>query len=205
MVFVNEIKELKKLGSRLKAHGVRCEILHGERSQREREDSMRSFKAGAAPVLLTTDLASRGIDIPKLPAVVNFDPPQSAAQYVHRAGRTGRQGASGLVMTMLRRDNASRHFAAQIRGLLVRSGVPLPPAMLSLLPAEGEKRPRPRERAAEAGANKKVAKRAAQATAGGLLVAAGHTVVASEGGSGGGAGLADLLSFAQVAAGSGRG
>ena len=136
MVFVNEIKHLKKVAAQLKASGVRCEALHGERSQREREDTMALFKAGAAPVLFTTDLAGRGIDIAKLPAVINFDPPASASQYVHRAGRTGRQGASGLVVTLLRRDRQSRHFASQVRGLLVRSAGnarSLPPAISSLL------------------------------------------------------------------------
>ena len=134
MCFVNEIKSLKRLGARLRACGVRCEALHGEKSQRERDDALRLFKAGAAPVLLTTDLGSRGLDVARLPAVVNFDPPTSAAQYVHRAGRTGRQGAAGLVVSLLKRDAASRHFATQVRGILKRGQVPTPPALAELLP-----------------------------------------------------------------------
>ena len=143
MVFVNEIRQLKKLAASLKKAGVRCESLHGEKSQRERDESMRLFRAGAAPVLVTSDLASRGIDIPKLPAVVNFDPPPSATQYVHRAGRTGRQGAAGLVVSLVRRDDASRHLAVQLRGMLERTGNALPPELLSLLPPDSRGRPAP--------------------------------------------------------------
>ena len=145
MCFVNEIKVLKRLAQRLRACGVRCEALHGEKSQRERDEALKLFKAGAAPVLLTSDLGSRGLDVARLPAVVNYDPPTSAAQYVHRAGRTGRQGAAGLVVSLLRRDAPSRHLAAQVRGMLKRSGLPLPPALASLLPT-----PKPGSEAAEA-------------------------------------------------------
>ena len=66
MVFVNEIKHIRKLGGRLKSCGVKCETLHGQKSQRERDDALRLFKAGAAPVLLTSDLGSRGLDVARL-------------------------------------------------------------------------------------------------------------------------------------------
>ena len=136
MCFVNEIRQLKKLHARLKGCGVRVAALHGEKSQRERDDALRLFKAGATPVLLTSDLGSRGLDVPRLPAVVNYDPPGSASQYVHRAGRTGRQGVKGLVVSLLRRDGPSRQLAAQVQRMYRKARAPLPPAIASLLPPE---------------------------------------------------------------------
>ena len=133
LVFVNEIKHLKKLASRLRTEGVRCQVLHGEKSQAERNEALRLFRAGAAPVLLASDLASRGLDIRALPAVINFDPPANATSYVHRAGRTGRQGAAGLVVSLLRQDVPSRHLARQLRGMLERAGGLFPAALQSLL------------------------------------------------------------------------
>lgn len=122
---------------------MRCESLHGERSQRERDESLRKFKAGAAPVLLTSDLASRGLDIKRLPAIVNFDPPPTAASYVHRAGRTGRKGAAGLVVTLLRQDTTSRHLANQVSGLFRRAGMALPDALAMVLPRQLNEAARP--------------------------------------------------------------
>ena len=133
MVFVNEIAMLRKLAVRLRKRAVKCEVLHGELSQREREEALQKFKAGARPVLLTSDLAARGLDIARLPAIVNYDVPPSTASYLHRAGRTGRKGAPGLVVTYVRRDVPSRHFATQSRALFKRAGLPIPEALRSLL------------------------------------------------------------------------
>lgn len=133
MVFVNEIAMLRKLAIRLRKRAVKCEVLHGELSQREREEALQQFKAGARPVLLTSDLAARGLDIARLPAIVNYDVPPSTASYLHRAGRTGRKGAPGLVVTFVRRDVPSRHFATQSRALFKRAGLPIPEALRSLL------------------------------------------------------------------------
>lgn len=150
MVFINEIASIRKLATRLRKRGVRCESLHGERTQREREESMARFKAGAAPILLTSDLASRGLDIARLPAIVNFDVPSTAATYLHRAGRTGRSGARGLVVTFMRRDTPSRHFATQARALFRRAAVPLPEALRTLL-RKPKERLQPEEPAAADG------------------------------------------------------
>ena len=144
MVFVNEIKQIKKLLSRLKGSGLKCEGLHGEKSQREREEALRLFKAGAAPVLLTSDLGARGLDIAKLPCVVNFDPPPNAAQYVHRCGRTGRQGNKGLCVTLLRRDKPSRHLARQLSKGALAADEALRELLPAAAPAPAKKKKRPR-------------------------------------------------------------
>jgi len=71
-----------------------CSI-HGDKTQREREDSLRSFKTGRCPVLVATDVAARGLDIPNVMQVVNYDLPANIDDYVHRIGRTGRAGNTG--------------------------------------------------------------------------------------------------------------
>ena len=212
MVFVNEIKHIKKLGARLKACGVKCEALHGQKSQRERDDALRLFKAGASPVLLTSDLGSRGLDVARLPAIVNYDPPTSAAQYVHRAGRTGRQGAAGLAVTLLKHDAPSKHLAMQVRGMLQRARTALPSALLALLPALAEAPIEParlvsasgkrRHEGNSEGKQKKKKKKMMMMMYESPDVEGGGG--ASQDGNDGGTalgGLSDLMSFAQAAAG----
>ena len=75
--------------------------MHGELSQGARTQALADFKAGRLQVLIATDVAARGIDIIDLPAVVNFDLPRSTDDYVHRIGRTGRAGASGVAVSFV--------------------------------------------------------------------------------------------------------
>lgn len=100
LVFFSSIKTLHYTASRLKHAGVSAASLGGRQSQVERAKVMRDFRQRKVKLLLTTDVAARGIDIPKLPAVVNFELPSSANEYVHRTGRTGRQGEPGLVVNL---------------------------------------------------------------------------------------------------------
>ena len=82
-----------------KTYGVKAESIHGDRSQSQRENALAAFKRGDAPVMVATDVAARGIDVPGVAHVVNFDMPSSADDfdsYVHRIGRTGRAGREGL-------------------------------------------------------------------------------------------------------------
>lgn len=100
LVFFSSIKTLHYTASRLKHAGVSSATLGGRQRQTEREKVMRQFRKRQVKLLLTTDVAARGIDIPKLPAVVNYELPQSVEEYVHRTGRTGRQGEPGLVVNL---------------------------------------------------------------------------------------------------------
>jgi superfamily II DNA/RNA helicase len=79
--------------------------LHGDKSQDERLKSLEAFKRGEVQLLVATDVAARGLDIVDLPAVFNFDVPFNAEDYVHRIGRTGRAGQSGLAITLVTRDD----------------------------------------------------------------------------------------------------
>ncbi len=100
LVFFTSIKTLHYIASRLRHDGISSATLGGRQRQTERETVMRQFRKHQVKLLLTTDVAARGLDIPKLPAVVNFELPNTADGYVHRTGRTGRQGEPGLVVNL---------------------------------------------------------------------------------------------------------
>jgi ATP-dependent RNA helicase RhlE len=79
--------------------------LHGDKSQDERLKALAAFKAGEMDILVATDVAARGLDVADLPAVINVDVPFNAEDYVHRIGRTGRAGASGVAITLVTADD----------------------------------------------------------------------------------------------------
>jgi ATP-dependent RNA helicase RhlE len=85
----------------LRVAGIAAEPFHGQLSQGKREQVLADFKLQRVKVVLATDLASRGLDIEKLPTVVNFDLPRSAVDYTHRIGRTGRAGEPGLAISFV--------------------------------------------------------------------------------------------------------
>jgi ATP-dependent RNA helicase RhlE len=101
LVFVATRYATGHLARKLCDDGIPAAALHGEMSQGQRTDTLESFKAGRTDVLVTTDLAARGIDIAALEVVVNYDLPRSATHYVHRIGRTGRAGESGLAVSFV--------------------------------------------------------------------------------------------------------
>jgi ATP-dependent RNA helicase RhlB len=95
MVFVNTRREADRLQRYLEANGVNAQAISGDVPQRKRLRMLREFQSGDLPVLIGTDVASRGLHIPDVSHVINYDLPQDAEDYVHRIGRTARAGASG--------------------------------------------------------------------------------------------------------------
>ena len=79
-------------------------LLFSDRFQREREEALRDFRNGRAPVLIATSVAARGLDIPEVKHVINYDLPQQIDEYVHRIGRTGRIGNKGLATAFFQKD-----------------------------------------------------------------------------------------------------
>jgi len=101
LVFVATKYATEHVAEKLRKAGIAAAALHGELSQGARTQTLADFKASTIRVLLATDVAARGIDIPGLPAVVNFDLPRSAVDYTHRIGRTGRAGESGTAINFI--------------------------------------------------------------------------------------------------------
>lgn len=109
-IFSNSKLGCSRLTRALERDGLRAAALHGDKSQDERLKALEAFKAGEVDLLVCTDVAARGLDIKDVPAVFNYDVPFNAEDYVHRIGRTGRAGASGLAVTLVT-DHDSRHVA----------------------------------------------------------------------------------------------
>ncbi len=110
LVFVATKYATEHVAEKLRKAGIGATAFHGELSQGARTQALAAFKASKVQVLLTTDLASRGIDIAQMPVVVNFDLPRSATDYTHRIGRTGRAGESGLAVNFVSAGTHA-HFA----------------------------------------------------------------------------------------------
>jgi ATP-dependent RNA helicase RhlE len=121
LVFVATQHAAGRVAEKLYDKGIYASPFHGDMSQGARKQVLDEFKAGRWDVLVTTDLASRGIDIPQLPVVVNYDLPRSAVQYVHRIGRTGRAGEAGEAFSFVSADTDA-HF----RLIEKRQGLSLP-------------------------------------------------------------------------------
>jgi superfamily II DNA/RNA helicase len=100
IVFCNSKIGASRLARSLERDGVIATAIHGDRTQNERMQALDAFKRGEIEALVATDVAARGLDIAELPAVINFDLPFSAEDYVHRIGRTGRAGASGDALSL---------------------------------------------------------------------------------------------------------
>src|SRR5438034_7137342 len=148
LVFVNSKLGCARLARSFERDGLRTNALHGGKSQDERLKALDAFKRGEVDVLVATDVAARGLDIVDLPAVFNFDVPFNAEDYVHRIGRTGRAGASGLAITLVTRDD--NRLIGDIEKL-IKKKIELEPLELDDDRPRRDSRPRfddePRERA----------------------------------------------------------
>ncbi len=100
LVFTRTKRGADRVAKDLQKAGVRVAAIHGDKSQMARQRALQDFKTGKMRVLVATDIAARGIDISELPYVVNYDIPESPETYVHRIGRTGRAGNSGVALTL---------------------------------------------------------------------------------------------------------
>lgn len=109
LVFVATKYATEHVARKLRGVGIGAAALHGELSQGARTNALAEFKAKRLRVLVATDVAARGIDITQLAAVVNYDLPRSAADYIHRIGRTGRAGASGVAVSFVSQSTEA-HF-----------------------------------------------------------------------------------------------
>jgi superfamily II DNA/RNA helicase len=116
LVLVRTKRGADRLVKRLAANGVRAVAMHGNKSQRQREQALARFESGAVDTLVATDVAARGIDIDGISHVINFDPPANSETYVHRIGRTGRVGRTGIGITLLSSDQ--HHDVTKLAGQL---------------------------------------------------------------------------------------
>ncbi|KAL9258993.1 DEAD-box ATP-dependent RNA helicase 37-like protein [Drosera capensis] len=124
LVFVETKKGADQLEYYLTMNGFPATSIHGDRTQQEREMALRSFKSGNTPILVATDVAARGLDIPHVAHVINFDLPNDIDDYVHRIGRTGRAGKTGLATAFFNEGNMS--MARSLAELMQESNQEVP-------------------------------------------------------------------------------
>jgi ATP-dependent RNA helicase RhlE len=116
LVFCKTKHGSDRVGRHLENAGLRTAVIHGDKTQGARKRALGDFKAGRVSVLVATDVAARGLDIERLPLVVNFDLPLVAQDYIHRVGRTGRAGLPGEAISLA--TNAERGLLKDIQRLL---------------------------------------------------------------------------------------
>ncbi len=150
IVFTRTKHGADKVARSLSKTGIRAEAIHGNKSQNARQRSLSNFKSSRPPVLVATDVAARGLDIDEVSHVVNFDLPDVAETYVHRIGRTGRAGASGVAVSFC--DHDERECLRDIEKLLGKKTPVLddhpqyPEATLLLQSANGQSGRKPKGR-----------------------------------------------------------
>jgi ATP-dependent RNA helicase DDX43 len=105
IIFCGKKVRADDLASEFCLKGIRCQSIHGNREQSDREQALEDIKSGEVKILVATDVASRGIDIEDITHVVNFDFPRNIEEYVHRVGRTGRAGRTGISLSYFTRDD----------------------------------------------------------------------------------------------------
>merc|ERR1719435_121153 len=125
LVFVQTKKNADFLATFLSGEGIPTTSIHGDRMQREREEALYDFRAGTHPILVATAVAARGLDIPGVMHVVNYDMPTEVDEYVHRIGRTGRVGNLGKATSFFDEEHDA-DVAGPLVEMLAKNEVALP-------------------------------------------------------------------------------
>lgn len=135
LVFINKVFDAERILAQLRYEGFMAGTLLGHNNKQSRQKAIADFKAGRIKLLLSTDLAARGLDIPDVDYVFNLDLPESAEVYLHRAGRTARAGAKGTVITLA--DNKEAYKLEQLEKKL---GIDFKPLKGGAKPAPAKKK-----------------------------------------------------------------
>jgi ATP-dependent RNA helicase RhlE len=138
LVFTRTKHGANRLAQQLERDGIGAAAIHGNRSQGQRVRALADFKAGRMPILVATEIAARGLDIDQLPHVVNFELPMVPADYVHRIGRTGRAGSTGLAVSLVCVDE--HKLLREIEAIL---GKPIPQEVVAGFEPDRSIRPEP--------------------------------------------------------------
>ena len=149
IIFCNRKRDVAILHKSLQKHGFAAGALHGDMDQRARMVSLDNFKNGDISLLVCSDVAARGLDIPDVSHVFNFDVPNHAEDYVHRIGRTGRAGRLGVAYTIVTR--ADQRYLDEIEKLINKKIDWVGPPLSELPEADGGEDERPRGRGRERG------------------------------------------------------
>jgi superfamily II DNA/RNA helicase len=122
IVFTKTKLTASRLAKQLQREGISADAIHGDKSQLERMQALEAFKQGTVAILIATDVAARGLDIDHLPMVINYEIPSAPEDYVHRIGRTGRAGKSGIAISLVAPEEEK--YLKEIEKLIKRQITP---------------------------------------------------------------------------------
>ena len=131
LIFAESKQETDDIHEYLMLKGVEAVAIHGGKDQAEREFAIGMFKEGKKDVLIGTDVASKGLDFPEIQHVINFDMPKEIENYVHRIGRTGRCGKTGVATTFINK-NCDETILLDLKHLLIEARQRIPPVLATL-------------------------------------------------------------------------
>eukprot|EP00771_Trimastix_marina_P003022 gnl/Trimastix_PCT/4203.p1 GENE.gnl/Trimastix_PCT/4203~~gnl/Trimastix_PCT/4203.p1 ORF type:complete len:624 (+),score=239.21 gnl/Trimastix_PCT/4203:39-1874(+) len=131
LIFCENKVDVDDIHEHLLFKGVEAVAIHGSKDQEEREYAIRSFKNLEKDVLVATDVASKGLDFPDIQHVINYDMPKEIENYVHRIGRTGRCGKTGIATTFINK-NCTESVLLDLKHLLMEADQKVPPVLLTL-------------------------------------------------------------------------
>jgi ATP-dependent RNA helicase DDX46/PRP5 len=137
LIFVERQEKADDLLKELMIKGYPCMSIHGGKDQIDRDSTISDFKKGVVPILIATSVAARGLDVKQLKLVINYDAPNHLEDYVHRAGRTGRAGNTGVAVTFVTPEQ--ENCAVGIAKALEQSGQPVPERLDEMRKAHREK------------------------------------------------------------------
>jgi ATP-dependent RNA helicase DDX41 len=131
LIFCQFKKDVDEIHEYLLLKGVSAVSIHGGKSQAERNEAIQQFKSGDKDVLIATDIAAKGLDFPDIQHVINFDMPEEIENYVHRIGRTGRCGKTGVATTFINRSVPDTALL-DLKHLLIEAQQRVPPVLEAL-------------------------------------------------------------------------
>ncbi|XP_028064397.1 DEAD-box ATP-dependent RNA helicase 5-like [Camellia sinensis] len=129
LVFVLYKKEAARVETMLQKRGWKVVSIHGDKAQHARTKALSLFKEGSCPLMIATDVAARGLDIPDVEVVINYSFPLTTEDYVHRIGRTGRAGKKGVAHTFFMKEN--KGLAGELVNVLREAGQTVPAALIN--------------------------------------------------------------------------
>jgi ATP-dependent RNA helicase DDX41 len=136
IIFCERKHDVDEIHEYLLIKGVEAVSIHGGKSQEERNEAIRLYKEGLKDVLVATDIAAKGLDFPSIQHVINFDMPSEIENYVHRIGRTGRSGKTGVATTFINKD-VEESILLDLKHLLMEAKQRVPPVLMALEDDDG--------------------------------------------------------------------
>jgi ATP-dependent RNA helicase DDX41 len=131
LIFAENKRDVDEVHEYLLLKGVAAVSVHGDKAQEERTAAIKAFRAGTKDVLVATDVAAKGMDFPDIKHVINFDMPKDIETYVHRIGRTGRSGKTGVATTFINKS-VDEYLLLDLKHLLMEAKQRVPPALMAL-------------------------------------------------------------------------